>query len=233
MASGRTPPSVLITVKGAVASAKSKHLDKPPEHSYSGSGYVLDAQKGIVATSATWLSDLLHIHLMGREERSMEDNHLPMIQSSAPSDHHLKMLHAQSLGEHAQTIKWEMAFGDQIHFQVLLQEQLAIPPCDDGKGCNLVNGKQPGLQGYASEQQKEGKVVLQEAQIYGVYLMSSVYSTLKEQLSSLAHWRVSKGQRHSWEEPSTLVVNEYDLSSLLLPLSCVVLLRVHGFHSAR
>ena len=67
----------------------------------------------------------------------------------------------------------------------------------------------------------DGDVVCMEAQIHGIYIMESVFASLEEQMSSLANWRSS-----SQNAAEAAGKENKELQTLLLPLSCLVMLQL-------
>ncbi len=171
----RVHPSVLVTC----TTAQSPEDDDKPAQ-ISGSGFILDPEEGLVATSASWIT-------------------------SVKSRDHVRSFTSGSFQRKA-----------------LISE--VFGPLEEAKWCVFA-------QATCQEDQttEEGdEVVSMGAEVLGVHLMESVYSTLEEQLSSLAQWRWSPAAPLSDSTGATGRTENasQDLQSLLLPLSCVVILQL-------
>lgn len=167
---------------------------------FSGSGFLVSTKYGILATSATWLHSVLHISLK-RGPSAIDSRNTEMGVTSGGLSNSTAAIAAKRKSSVASVIEWELK--QPLHFQVLMQG----PPSPDGDG---VNG--------------EAAVKCYEASLLGVYLMPAVYSGLKGQLSSLSHWRHSTHQ----EGGETSTMEDSDLHTVLLPLSCLALLKIHS-----
>ncbi len=174
----RVHPSVLVTC----TTAQSPEGDDKPASllQISGSGFILDPEEGLVATSASWIT-------------------------SVKSRDHVRSFTSGSL----------------LQRKALISE--VFGPLEEAKWCVFA-------QATCQDQTTEGgdEVVCMGAEVLGVHLMESVYSTLEEQLSSLAQWRWSPAAPLSDSTGATGRTENasQDLQSLLLPLSCVVILQL-------
>ncbi len=152
-------PSVLITCTVA-GSPDGDHGNSANHLELSGSGFILDPEKGLIATSATWMvSD-------GLMDLSKPKDHLRHSKSS--SGHVLP--NSVRDGEPKSPI--ELGSVKEACWCVFAQEVTHLDQTPGASGEGRGHG-----------------VICMEAEFDGVYLMKSVYSGLEEQLMSLAQWR--------------------------------------------
>ena len=203
-------PSVLI-VAGYQRNGKGQSQNEPSEI-YSGSGFILDARNGIIATSATWLSGLLSIEPAVYIE-GPANGEFQATQSRDTMPGHAVAMQPNSYSEISTefgSVRWEFKSRESVQLQVLLQKQEEAP----------------------IHHRNTDTFVSKSAQILGIYPMTAVSSTLAKCLLSLSHWRCSAGQVQSGNTESA-VVKKSDLESFLLPLSCVVLVQLEDIQDFR
>ena len=210
-------PSVLITA-GYQHRGKGQRQNEPSEI-YSGSGFILDARNGIVATSSSWLSGLLSM-----EPANLLD-HSPKYSATMSREVVLEDLRrttttmrpksASGKSREFSSVRWEFKSQEPLQLQVLLQKQ-------QGASLHRVG-------------EEMETIVSKSAQILGLYPMAAARATLADCLSSLSHWRCSAGQVQlgEGEASAAAVVKKSDLESLLLPLTCVVLLQLEDMQDIR
>ena len=66
--------------------------------------------------------------------------------------------------------------------------------------------------------------IVKQADLIDVCLMPDVFSALKDAFSSLSHWRLVCGEKE--DESASTDTSKESLTSLVLPLSCLVVLRL-------
>ena len=67
--------------------------------------------------------------------------------------------------------------------------------------------------------------MIKRAEFVGVYLLPSVYTSLNQQLSLLSNWRVAIGGDKEKQKETFGSQNDDSISSLLLHLACVAVLK--------
>ena len=203
-------PSVLI-----IAGHGKDQRQNGPSEIYSGSGFILDARNGIVVTSSSWLSGLLSIEPANLRGESAEFQATVSREAMLGDRRRATAMKPNSISGRSRefnSVRWELKSREPLQLQVLLQNQ----------------------EGASLHHQKTETIVSKSARILGLYPMAAVTATLAECLSSLSHWRCSAGQVQSGDgEASTAVVKKSDLESLLLPLSCLVLVQLEDIENIR
>ena len=207
-------PSVLII-------ARNKHRGKAlyqskPSEIYSGSGFILDARNGIVATSSCWLSSSLSMEPADLRGESLQSqatvSREAMLEDRGRDAAAVKPNFTSGKSREFSSVRWEFKSQEPLQLQVLLQKQ----------------------EGVSLHREKTETIVSKSARILGLYPIAAVAATLAGCLSSLSHWRCSAGQVQLGDsETSAVVVKKSDLESFLLPLSCVVLVQLEDVQDIR
>lgn len=237
----RAPPSVH-------ARAPSQSLPAAPEpqlERYGGSGFVVwrgarDGRGAVVMTSAKWLSHLVHIYISSKfSGPNSIPNGIEWRLKDPGTKFHIILeklagegtTHTPPHGHHQQQPPTHtLTFTDKRpgHYANRISNQTrdktlpnstthdqAMPNCD--------HSPEQGLAVY-------------EAEIVSVHLLADVYSCLLEQLQSLSLWTCETGE--GGENGGGRIEREgaddfVSVASLLLPLSCAVLLEFREPDSQR
>lgn len=210
----------VLVAAGAPSPTQHQHMQSQTQGKldvnpwYGGSGFVWNegsmARECVVVTSATWLASLLRL----RPSHSKPD----LSPSSVPTGVEWELTNTE-------TVFHVVSENTQDHTYTLTTNR-HIQPTPTVHDHVLPNSKQTNHDTWS-----KNALAVFEAEISSVHVLHNVYHCLTQQVHSLGQWRceiegrTAGGKRENGREEGGDLVS---IELLLLPLSCVVFLKVKG-----